>query len=560
MRTRVDALVESTGARRVWRGNAMLAVWAPSILEGGSDVDLASSGRWASHPRARCVADGALRLDAGPLPQYPLYYTSDGRGELLVACSRLASLLALLPEVKLSTRRLVCLLSAPTDIDSDATAYQGVKRLRPCESVVADRNGVHVERVFPHIAGRYRRGRPQDLAAEFRHRLDAAVDTAVGASRRVAVLVSGGLDSSGVLSLAAARFSSDRALTAISVQYAAPGDDRPYFAEVVRALKVHAELRPARDAGLWFRQSLCADAQPVVLGTTCLDMLQCATASAWSADVTLSGVSGDRVSGGPLPYAQLARRGHILEAVRGALRVRVPWSMSASSRLREFVVGPLLPRWMLPSVWWPPRRRRCAPPEWMTRRSAEIFLEVEEASANRSRVLPDSPDAWMKDLCSHHMLPDMADLGGQVAAVTGCAPVDVFLNHELVRFVFELDPQILSYGDEYRGLYRLAMRGILPEKVRTRQSKARYEPAVAAAAAASNCMDELRGLATFEELGVRGLVEPAALRASFNEWLAVVALGERDYPLGADARFCQIWDLLTVEAFLREHGRGRQLA
>jgi hypothetical protein len=103
------------------------------------------------------------------------------------------------------------------------------------------------------------------------------------------------------------------------------------------------------------------------------------------------------------------------------------------------------------------------------------------------------------------------------------------------------------------------MKGTIPEKIRKRQDKARFEPAMAAAAAASGCLDELRDLASFEALASRGLVEPSLLRAGFNEWLAVVAQGERTWSLPPDARWQRMWALLAVEAFLREHGRGRAL-
>jgi asparagine synthase (glutamine-hydrolysing) len=556
MGERIEAWVTSSKATTFRRGQSLLAARAPSTLTVSGDVGMASSGALTCHPRAECRADGEVRLEAGVLPQYPLYYALPANGDRLVACSRLAPLASLLPDAAICARRLVSLLSWPSELDSESTAYAGIKRLRPCESIVAAGDAVRIDRVFPRVAGRYRVGRPRDFAMELREQLNAAVERSIGSSNRVAVFVSGGLDSSGVLALASSR--APRELCAISVQYAAPGDDRPYFAELERALTAETSVLSARDAGEWFRSSLCADAQPVVLGTTCLDMLQCATAIAWRADVSLSGVNGDRVCGGTLPYAQLARRGHLVDAVRGALGIRLPWRMSSRSRLR-LVFGPLVPRWALPSIWWPARKQSHGPPPWMRGCAGELFLDIQETGASRSRSLPDTPDAWMVDLCTHDFLPDTADLGGQVASVTGCFPMDVFLDPEFVRFMLELDPQILSLGGEYRGLYRLAMKGTIPEKIRKRQDKARFEPAMAAAAAASGCLDELRDLASFEALASRGLVEPSLLRAGFNEWLAVVAQGERTWSLPPDARWQRMWALLAVEAFLREHGRGREL-
>jgi hypothetical protein len=130
---------------------------------------------------------------------------------------------------------------------------------------------------------------------------------------------------------------------------------------------------------------------------------------------------------------------------------------------------------------------------------------------------------------------------------------------DLVRFVLELDPILLSHGHEYRGLYRLAMKGFLPESVRNRQDKARYEPAIAETVLGSEVLDVVEELASLAHLASRGLVDPAPVKQFFIAWLAAVRRGERTGPDPADERWELVWQLLSVEAFLREHGRGRDL-
>jgi hypothetical protein len=164
----------------------------------------------------------------------------------------------------------------------------------------------------------------------------------------------------------------------------------------------------------------------------------------------------------------------------------------------------------------------------------------------------------MEQLCTRDLLPEVADLAGQVAVATGCAPVDVFLDEDFVRFILELDPELLAYGNEHRGLYRLAMTGVLPEMIRTREDKASFEPAIAAAASAAGCEEELRDLASLRELEARGIVEAAHFRPMFRDFLAVIAHGERSYVLPIDAHVPRVWQLLSAEAFLREHGSGRE--
>jgi Asparagine synthase len=445
------------------------------------------------------------------------------------------------------------------DPDRPATVYTGIRRLLPSETVTAGPNGVHVEHCLPRLGGTYRRGRVEDFATELRERLDAAVGRAIGPSESVAVLASGGLDSSGVLALAARRCRGvdARELSAISLQAQGPGDDRPYFARLVEDLDVAPVRLSASDAGKWFRQSLCVDGQPVRGPGACLEALMCATAASLRADATLCGSAGDVICGGPLPFAQLAMRGRFAAALKGALRIRAPWSTTPWGRVRSLVLGPLLPKPLL-RAW----RGRRGNPTWMTSRFQALVECCRDARehANRNQ-LPDTPDEWMEEFSEGDGfgLPDIADSGGQMLAATRVAVSAAFMDFDFVRFVFELDPVLLSHGNEYRGLYRLAMKGVLPELIRNRQDKATYEPAIAAAALAANALEMLRELASFEALASAGLVDPVAFRPTFDRWLHTVCRGERGDRDPGDECLLQVWQLLSVETFLRQQGQGRDL-
>ncbi|MBV9947650.1 MAG: hypothetical protein JOZ69_12425 [Myxococcales bacterium] len=149
---------------------------------------------------------------------------------------------------------------------------------------------------------------------------------------------------------------------------------------------------------------------------------------------------------------------------------------------------------------------------------------------------------------------------GQFAASTGCHPVDVFRDPDFVRFMLELDPVLLSDGHEHRGLYRRAMKGLLPEALRTRRDKAFFEPAIAAAGVAAGALDALRDLSSLEDLATRGLADPAAFRPTGDDALAILGRGARAEAGPGDDRVQELWQLLSAEAFLRQHGKGRALA
>lgn len=564
---RISRLLARPQGVRIGEATTWVVAWPPARLdrvEGratacavghGLNGDLADRDWPLGHPRVRLEPD-CLTIVAGPFPQYPLYYVRAEHDEYLVVCSRLEHLASLFPRASLERERIVSLIAGGVDFDAETTVYAGLRRIRPGETIVASANVVRVDRKFPRLGKTYRKGRPADLAAELRHTLDAAVGRAIGSSKRVAVFVSGGLDSSGILALAVARCRGvpGLELDAMSVGYAAPGDDRPYLAELTRSLGIVPRLMSAGGAGRWFRQSLCADGQPIVLASACLDFLLCSAAVERNSDVVLSGVSGDTVCGGTLPFAQLARRGHPVSALSGALRVRVPWTISRSRRVRQLLLSPLVPR-ALRRI----RRRFARRPPWLTRRSWDIVMHCREAADESADDLPDTPDAWIRRLCTRDYLADGADLGGQVAAVTGCFPIDVFLDSDFVRFVLELDPVLLSHGHEFRGLYRLAMTGVLPERLRTRQDKAWFEPAIGAAAVAANALEMLRELSSLDALATCGLVDPVPFRSTVDMCLNALKRGERTDKDPADEQILRFWQLVSVEAFMREQGRDRDL-
>jgi hypothetical protein len=559
------ALLDARGANRVDEASATLAVWpAAHIQRQGRAATAWAVSNGSGHvppglPSVRLESD-TLTVEAPAIPQFPFYYVRGKEDSYLLVSSRFEPLARLLPKAPLNEQRMVSIIAAIADPDRGATIYQGIRRLLPSEVITAGPEGLHVSRSLPRIGRNYRQGRVEDLAAELRDRLDAAVGRAIGSTGRVAVLVSGGLDSSGVLALAAARCrgANQREVRAISLQAMGPGDDRPYFVQLAKALGIAPVRVSPSDAGPWFRPSLCADGQPAPNGApACFDMLLCATVASLRADIGLSGGAGDHICGGSLPFAQLARRGHAVEALNAALRVRVPWRMTPWGRVRTFLIRPFLPRAVL-------RAKRCwtGPSPWMTRRFRALLERCHEASERAARPLPDTPDEWMQEWCEGDdcVLPTIADCSGRSHALTGAAVLDAFMDFDFVRFMFEIDPVLLSYGHEYRGLYRLAMKGILPEQIRTRQDKASYEPAFAAAVLAADAIGMVRDLSSLEALASRGLVDPGPFRPMFTSWLSAVKRGEREESDPGDEWGQQVWQLLSVEAFLRQHASERDLA
>lgn len=539
------------------------ALWAtaPGCLEHGAHEGVAwlypsppvAPGAEAPGPDLRLTAHG-LEVTSGPLPQHPLYYYRAPDDSVLTVCSELELLLPLIPSAAIDARRLVSLMAWQLDAEPGATPFIAIRRLRACEHLRADGEGVRSTTRVPRAGRSYLRARPEDLAAELRERLDAAVGRAMGTSERVAVHVGGGLDSSGVLALAVARSrgAGTRDVQALAEVWACPGDDGPHLAALENALGIVALRLRASEAGPWFTRSLCTDAQPQVFSAACGDMLLSATSRLRGADATLTGHGGDIVCGGDLSFAPLILAGQPVRAVVDALRLQVPRDLDIAPlrRLSRWIVRPLLAplaRSILPRGLLLAKRRRGHKKPWLTPR----FIELLSPAIAAVPPTPETPDEWMAHLCAHPLFAALSVSWGQIASITGVAPVDVFRDLDLVRFVAQIDPMVLSHGHSFRGLYRLAMKGILPESVRLRRDKALGQPFVAAAAMAAGATGFLQDLSSLDRLASLDLVDPDAFRSLFAAWLRALRRGERVEVDATDRSWNMVWSVLSCEAFLR---------
>jgi hypothetical protein len=145
---------------------------------------------------------------------------------------------------------------------------------------------------------------------------------------------------------------------------------------------------------------------------------------------------------------------------------------------------------------------------------------------------------------------------GQMTSLTGVAPVDVYRDLELVRFVAEIDPTALGHGHVYRGLYRESMKGRLPESVRLRRDKALGGPFVLETIRAAQAFDGLTSLASVECLGDLDLVDPKVFAPLCLRWLEELRRGESMKTESKDApAWRELWPVLAVELFLRRHAR-----
>jgi asparagine synthase (glutamine-hydrolysing) len=389
----------------------------------------------------------------------------------------------------------------------------------------------------------------QDAPAFLARELRESVARALTGVRRVAVMTGGGLDSGGLLALAvewAARTPGASAF-AVALDFDASGDDRPHL----RALEAHLQcdvlrVRPEEAAA---RLSLVRGVDAATFGaaTAPMEVELMARARAYGAECVLCGAGGDDLfDGDPRSLALLARSGRIAAAVRTArdlpggwggrspvfsgvvrrvLRSLVPRHIRA---MRARFNGVSMPTWAGPALI-----------AWLTERAMRLRRDgyADEGRAALARARAD--EAYRVYLAwNRHQEGVAADVPRR----------DPYLDRRLVAEVSALPAHWLLHGARWRGLYREAMRELLPESLRLRQDKSRFEPALARFLTEARATDLLRDLGSVACLAARGLVVPRL----FERELAAFAAS----PATATRAWLEVWPALCAEAFLRARGEG----
>jgi asparagine synthase (glutamine-hydrolysing) len=479
------------------------------------------------------LAHDEIILQRGAAWSAPIYYRLE---PFCAASSNMTPLIQ--PGDAIDFGRLASTIGYVMHHGETRTVYQNIHQVRPFETVVLSSLGRQIVARKPptvmHIANRS----VDSLANELRERLFAAVARAAG-NRTVGLLL-GGLDSSGILAaLLAMRGAHPDEITQVTLDFDAPGSDRPH----VRALERHFGISVARISPSYVsaERALVVDGAPSRhsgdVGTVeCAHHLR-----VMGAQIFMTGTGGDELFGGD--FFTSVKEGLSQGDVAGfwdVMRARFPYPLSMRSRVRAVGVGlarPYVPRAIM-------RRRRRAQnrhraPPWAGRvLQAEIERALAASEVNEAHDAQSRYDAMATN-------PLNSELGAEVRAqfdtVTPIPRCDPLYDEELVQFLTALPQQTLFAGGEWRGLLRRALQGLLPESVRLRPDKSRFEPALADAIP----MGKLDALLAFEALGDAGLVIPDRMREFFGP------LYKAPHDIDVGDRWVAFWPAVTTEAFLR---------
>ncbi len=410
--------------------------------------------------------------------------------------------------------------------DEEWTLFRDVRRLPPAHRLIANANGIRLQRYWdlaPSARIRYRRD--EEYAAHFLHLFRRAVEDRLRTRAKVVgIAMSGGLDSCSIAAVAQRMLSGKGGSPRlVAYSYAFDNlkdcDERAYSQRMADELGVEIEYIPAEQ--FWFLRepvSLWPNLESPHLWFESATRHLLGRLRDRGGRVLLTGEGGDGLlRGTPLSQGDRLRRveiGVLREIARYARDKRRPYHRL----LYGYLARPLIPDVVVESL----RRllgRTTQPhiPEWIsptftkgTRLAERLAVRLPRVSRSPSRqrfyertiVLSAEGRAvsWHDHAAARHSLEARHP----------------FLDRRLLEFVWSIPPEQLFRAGQHRALHRRAMAGILPETIRLREDKTIFDSFVALSLREKEA-GKVRELLKSPMLGKIGAVNPEKLRLEFED-------------------------------------------
>ncbi len=416
--------------------------------------------------------------------------------------------------------------------DGEDTFFDGVKRLLPAHTMLVRPDGiVKVERYWnPPVNPEFASSRSDDdYAQEFASRFDDVVKRHLISDVPVGVPLSGGLDSSGVVStMARLRSSGTNLHTAGLYTFSAlyPGqsiDESEYIGEVERAVgSISHYVYPKLDEfwneimeWMWYQEEPTIASAPYAY----YSVYRLASAHV---KVMVSGNGGDELLAGYIPYfrtylSSAMTQRHYLAAAREVVKGRDLYKKYAGELIRSKLPG-----------------RATNPVS-----ARELLQPGSSVATAHFRAHKNLNERLASDVLQYST-PDLLryeDKNSMAFSIEARVP---FLDHELVEFIFSLPIDQKIKGGWNRAVYRNAMKGRMPEKNRLRRSKIGFtNPDITWM---KEKAPEIRAIFSSSELASRDLYNPAQLVTAWDEYLA-----------GRPGDGLIFWRVLVTELWMRRY-------
>ncbi len=475
----------------------------------------------------------------------PFYYYADGR--TFLCASELRQLLEQGVAPRRPNEGMVAeyLAAAPTSLEE--TLFKGISRLRPAHCMQVRSDGIRQFRywdIHPDEQVFYRTD--EEYAEHFFALFQEAVRCRLRSSHRLGSELSGGLDSSSVVSMVGwmrdRGRGPDAGFETFSMVF--PGlacDERDHIAAVTERWRFPSNLVNAQvlDPSFYEEQARRYQDFPDYPNSVMSYPLS-AMASRKGFRVLLGGDGGDQwLDGSCYHYADLLRRLRIGAALRQArCDARTLSSGRVARPLFHFGLLPLIPESIRSAL------RRPLIPEWVDRRWASRTCLSERV--RRRDSLPAPASFCQRDL--YRTLTDGWSAHGNETGDRALAALQIEQRHPLddrriIEFAMAIPEPQRRRGDQRRFILRSAMRGLLPESVRARVVKADFSHVFAESLAGPETERFFGSLA----IANAGWLSAAAARSKYERMMKLYRAGDERYM----DHIWPVWMIFGIENWYR---------
>jgi asparagine synthase (glutamine-hydrolysing) len=429
------------------------------------------------------------------------------------------------------------------------TIFAGIERVQPAHIVTFTPGGRRTSRYWdidPQREVRYRDDR--DYVAHFRSLYRVAVGARLRGLDQVGVFLSGGLDSSSLVAMAAHAENQNRPVAmraySLTCDGLPDGDDEQSASTVAHFCRVPLACVPFRHAGVEFYVKMAQtleDTIPSAVGDGRAVLARQAAAD--GCRVLLDGTGGDEWFSGAYQHAaDLLKAGRLLATVRQLRAAAQTVQGHSAVELARSSVWALVPeRLRAPLKRVLPRRDRM--PRGFSRAFAtrvglverittplrdRRFASIATGTAYATATHPITSYAW-EEIARHD----------ELCGVELAAPL---MDRRLAEFAMGIPEEQRWLGTQSKRVLRDAMAGLLPDSTIRRPK----------ADAASAQLSELQsvhdaGLFQSMELVDEGVLERAAVSSMYREMLDLFAAADTRYKMLAD----QLWTIVLGECIWR---------
>ncbi len=358
------------------------------------------------------------------------------------------------------------------------TFFEGIRRLEAGQVAIASEGRVRTRRYWrPDPARELTPDAEDGHIGAFREALRRAISVRLDTDFPVVAHLSGGLDSSSIVAVAAALGEVRPRVETVACRFdGLPCDEAPWIAAVARRSPFrHREVRPLeRDAldgleeDLWRLDSPYADLQRAQFESIS------DRAEAIGARTALTGLGGDELLQETFYLRDLARRGRfgrlLAEAWRGDRLGALSTTALLADALKE-IVPPAAKRVGKRLLG----RRGWRPPDWVTPEFGRFFLDCPEPPPPPAGGFPTLTQEHAFRFLHHPRLLWSLEALEARSAHRGVVPQHPFCDRRLAETVLAIPFEARRPRGRWKRLLRDGLAAELPQEVRERKGKAVFD-------------------------------------------------------------------------------------